>query len=520
MTFLIESGKEEVFKSFFENSVVGMSMTSLDGRMLINNAFCDMLGYSQAEMAGIKWMDITYPDDLAQNFLELESILNGERSFSRWQKRYFHKNKSIVWVDISTAIQRDPDGNPQYFITTVTNITEQIKLRDSVAESEERYRLLMKTLPDSVIVHSQGKIVYANPASAKAIGAANSMELIGMDAIQMVHPDYREMAIQRIVKAVKGTPVPQIEEKLVRLDGTVIDVEISAVPISYSGKPAMLTVINDITTRKRAELLLQEKTELIQAQNEEYQQINEELTQTNEALIQAKAKAEESDRLKSAFLANMSHEIRTPLNSIIGFSDLLCEEENDPVQVIKYSSVIKASGNRLLQLISNLIDISKIESGTEPVTFSQVSAIQTIQEVISQFRLIADEKSIELTMQHSSDMEGLCLYTDSLKLHQILSNLVGNAVKFNKDGIIRVGIERHPDGVLFFVSDTGIGIPLHNLPKVFDRFYQVDTSISRRSNGAGLGLSLCKGMVELLGGKIWVESEIGKGSTFSFILPA
>lgn len=235
-------------------------------------------------------------------------------------------------------------------------------------------------------------------------------------------------------------------------------------------------------------------------------------------LVVAKEKAEESDLLKSIFLANMSHEIRTPLNSIIGFSELLSEEKNDPDEVIRYSSIIASSGNRMLQLINNLIDISKVESGTESIRISTISPVAVIEEVVSQFKIMAERKSLRIIGNFPSGLKDLNIQTDSLKLEQILTNLVNNAIKFTSEGYIEVGFEKHSGKILFFVKDTGIGIPANNLDKVFDRFYQVDTPWSMRPEGAGLGLALCKVMVELLGGRIWVESEEGKGSIFRFTI--
>ncbi len=237
-------------------------------------------------------------------------------------------------------------------------------------------------------------------------------------------------------------------------------------------------------------------------------------------LVAAKDKAEESDRLKTAFLANMSHEIRTPLNSIIGFSDLLVEDVNEMEDVLKYAGIIRSSGDRLLNLISNLIDISKIESGTERIRMTKFSPVAVLREVIAQFQYRPLKESIQIRVKIPDQLKDRFIETDTMKFQQVFTNLINNAFKFTEKGFVEIGIEDTPVGLLYFVRDSGIGIPEDRIDRVFDRFYQVDATIIRRFEGAGLGLSLCKGMIELLGGKIWVESQVGKGSKFTFTLPA
>ena len=413
------------------------------------------------------------------------------------------------------------------FAGTVASLAAQVitnqkrrQSEEALRDSQERYRLLMETLPDGVIVHIAGKIVFANPASAKLIGAVHPRDLIGTPVFDFLHPDYRQMALERITASLRtGTMLPPAEEQVIRFDGTVLDVEIAAVPITFSGQRAMLTVISNITNRKEAERHLNVKNQIIQNQNEEYRQLNEELSDANVELVKAKDKAEESDKLKTAFLANMSHEIRTPLNSIIGFSDLLGEEGNNPEDVIRYSGIIRSSGNRLLDLISNLIDISKIESGTERVRLSRFQPAALLREIVAQALVLPERKKISIISNIPPAIAERSLCSDAHKVHQILTNLLNNALKFTDEGEVEVGLAESGPDIQFYVRDTGIGIPENLLGRVFDRFYQVDASTVRRFEGAGIGLSLCKAMTELLGGKIRAESEVGVGSLFTFSVP-
>jgi signal transduction histidine kinase len=236
-------------------------------------------------------------------------------------------------------------------------------------------------------------------------------------------------------------------------------------------------------------------------------------------LISAKEKAEESDRLKSAFLANMSHEIRTPLNSIIGFSDLLLEPHFGSDQHIEFAQMINESGNNLLSVITDIMDLSKIEAGVVHVKKAILSVNQLITDIQKEYSLKAIIKGIELRLDPSIPKEKIVMENDENRLKQILVNLVGNAIKFTEKGFIEIGFRITADFVQFHVKDTGIGIPANFHDTIFERFRQVESGNTRQYGGNGLGLAISKGLVELLGGTIWIESEQGKGSAFHFTIP-
>lgn len=248
------------------------------------------------------------------------------------------------------------------------------------------------------------------------------------------------------------------------------------------------------------------------------QDISEEIEMIT-ALREAKEKAEESDRLKSGFLANMSHEIRTPLNGIIGFAEMLAEGQVDASEVTEYGQVILSSSIRLLELLNNIVDISKIEAGVEEVVASPMSPVGMINEVILQLSSLANKKNIELRSQISPGVENLVVMTDISKFHRILMNLVTNGIKFTDKGYVEVACYTTNDQLVVSVKDTGRGIAPEHLPRIFERFYQTDYSYSRGWEGAGLGLAISKGLVEMLGGSIGVESKLGQGSVFTFTIP-
>jgi signal transduction histidine kinase len=238
-----------------------------------------------------------------------------------------------------------------------------------------------------------------------------------------------------------------------------------------------------------------------------------------ETLEKAKEKAEGSDRLKTAFLHNVSHEIRTPLNAIIGFSSLLCENENDPVKRQEFIDIIFRSSDHLLEIVNNIVEISNIEADTVKIKKGLISLNTTMRRVYDRFRAKALDKNISLCYVEGPEDSDVSIMTDGFKFSQILTNLLDNAMKFTEKGEIEFGYSINGNKIEFYVSDTGIGIPPDLHPKIFSRFFQAENSSTRRYEGTGLGLSISKAYVELLGGEIWFTSQPGKGSVFCFTLP-
>ena len=235
-------------------------------------------------------------------------------------------------------------------------------------------------------------------------------------------------------------------------------------------------------------------------------------------LEEARHKAEESDRLKSSFLANMSHEIRTPMNAILGFSNLLSANDLPQKAKSEYLGYIKSSGTHLLKLIDDIIDVAKIEAGELKINSKPCDINGLLDELKAVFENVIsnNHKSIELEFNKSINDNEFSLITDEIRLKQILTNLIGNAIKFTNTGKIEVGYDAYGRYLQFYVRDTGIGIPQSLHDKIFERFSQVNTT---SFGGTGLGLTITKNLVQLLGGKIWLTSEEGKGSTFFFIIP-
>lgn len=270
---------------------------------------------------------------------------------------------------------------------------------------------------------------------------------------------------------------------------------------------------------------LEQKVELrtieLYNQNQEYLKLNQEYKKTNEELKRAKEKAEESDRLKTAFLQNMSHEIRTPMNAIMGFSSLLLENYGNKEKLEMFSTIINQRCNDLLDIINDILDFSKIESGQLTVNNEDCNISELFSELkvfFTEYQNRIGKQHINLRLQSFNDQSCTLIKTDKVKLKQILINLIGNAFKFTEHGSIECGCKHENNHILFYTSDTGIGIPEDKHNKIFERFSQLHHETVKNIGGTGLGLSIAKGLVNLLGGRIWLESEVDKGTTFYFTI--
>ncbi len=485
------SESEQRFRLLHEFLPVGITLLDERGYIYdVNERFCIVLGYERDELIG-KHIQIVSESDIETINLNIRRLLSGEvlKSVTTALK----KDGTREYVLLDERRIKLPDG--QWGILSIADfITSMVKLRDQLQESEETYKNLTELLPEAVIVHSEGKFLFANRAAVEIIGAKTKKDLIGFPVLSIMHPDSTKFAAERIKYMMESkNPVPPAEEKLVRFDGKTIITEISAMPVTYHGKDAILTVIRDVTKEK--EIL--------------------------NALKKAKEKAEESDRLKTAFLQNMSHEIRTPLNAIIGFGDLIATDDvSDSDQIREYGQIIKSNGKRLLELINNILEVSKIESGVTEVKKSPVQLNSLLEEVYKTYRLEAETKGLDFVLKKGIDDFNATFVLDAAKLVQILNNLIGNALKFTKRGSITFGYELTGKMLEFFVSDTGKGISDADKEKIFQRFYQADYSFVRDFEGAGLGLSITQGLIQLIGGEIDVDSVPGKGTVFRFTLPA
>lgn len=391
----------------------------------------------------------------------------------------------------------------QSILTISRDITSLKLMIDKISKSEEHYRLLANNSTDIIwTMNLKRELIYVSPSVERVLGfkPEEFNNRIFENSFTSESLENFQLTVNQIIKHIKLGEYSKIakdyrlEVQQYHKSGTLLYIEIilNAQIDSFGKYIGIIGLSRDISERKQAEL----------------------------ELIATREKALEADRLKTAFLANMSHEIRTPMNGIIGFVDLLTMEDITPEQRKEYLELINTNTNQLLKLIDDIIDISRIESGQLPINKRPVNVIPLIDNVIKTSREKIKQfggKNVELI--YSPDRTELILDVDPVRFTQIVSNLVCNSIKFTEAGEISVSYNFSKSEVLFTVSDTGIGIASDKIVYIFDRFRQADQFTSRKYGGAGLGLSIAKNLVEAMGGRIWVESEEGKGTKFYFSLP-
>ncbi len=399
------------------------------------------------------------------------------------------KDGTTVWTEVRASLMKDDTGQ----ITGVIGVSRDISQRRTATEELRKLSSAVEQSPESILITNiNGDIEFCNPAVVKVSGYSKE-EIIGQNPRIFNSGNTTNEEYKAIWETIASGNVWEGEFLNKKKNGDLYWEASSITPVlESSGKIThYLAIKKDISDQKKM---------------------------TNE-LVQAKEKAEENDRLKSAFLANMSHEIRTPLNSIIGFSELLSDPDFDTKQQLHFAQMIHTSGNNLLAIISDIMDISKIESGQLQVKKSILSVNKLMLDIQGEYSFKALEKGIKFRIDISNQEKEFFIESDETKLKQILVNLVGNAIKFTEKGFIEFGVKTLGDVALFRVKDTGIGIPKEFHEQIFERFRQVESAFTRKYGGNGLGLPISKALVEMLGGEIWMESKKGEGSTFYFTIP-
>jgi two-component system sensor histidine kinase/response regulator len=378
-------------------------------------------------------------------------------------------------------------------------VADRQRAQEALRESEGRIRLLLDSTAEAIFgIDREGRCSFCNPATLRLLRYETGDTLLGRDAHVAMHHSYADGTPYPIEDCpivdsrLKGVGVHSDEEVFWRADGTCFPVEYWAYPVRKEGEVvgAVITFL-DITARKR----------------------------TQAALLEAKEAAEAASRAKSEFLANMSHEIRTPMNGIIGMTELALDTSLTPEQR-DYLSLVKSSADSLLHVINDILDFSKIEAGKMELERTEFGIRDLFKDTLRTLAVRADKKGTEVTVRVSPNIPATVI-GDPTRLRQLLVNLVGNAIKFTEGGCISVNAERDPSSdseVLLHisVSDTGIGIPYPKQQLIFEPFSQADGSTTRRFGGTGLGLTISRQLVELMGGRMWLESDVGTGSTFHF----
>jgi PAS domain S-box-containing protein len=386
---------------------------------------------------------------------------------------------------------------------------EYKKTKGTLREKEDQYRTLVEGMNEGLMLFDKDDTILFVNQQACNITGFSAKELIGnIGHLTLFDLENGKKILEKNKLRLQG--IKDIYEiELTRKNREKIWIRISGSPVydNEGNVTGSIGVFENINDWKKAE---------------------DQRNKLNQLLIKAKEKAEESDRLKSAFLANISHEIRTPMNGILGFAELLKTQELDQEVQKRYIQIIEQSGNRMLNIINDIVDISKIEAGQMNIHLEECNINHLFKDLFLFFNPEAKAKGLKLSVSTDQNDEKSVIVTDHTKLAQVLTNLIKNAIKFTSSGSIEFGYSSMGSftgpvneftGFRFYVQDTGPGIPKDQTDVIFERFRQGSVLLTRAYEGAGLGLSISKAFVEMLGGKIWVESEPGKGSVFYFEIP-
>jgi len=518
---LIES--EQKYRQLYESLMDGFARVDLGGKFIdCNNAFLEMVGYSKDELLALTYNDIT-----PKRWHEFERSLLNEHFFKfgytqLYEKEYVRKDGEIISVELRTYLSVEENMGATGMWAIIRDITQRKKAEIELVKSEEKYRTIIELASDTIILGDEsGNLIGANLKATELTGYSTD-ELMSMNISKLFSKSSLNSSPLRYDLLQEGKVI--INERLIRRkDGSDVHVEMNSKKMPHN---TYISIIRDITERIKTEKSLRENEQLLRKQNAEYQALNEELNETNqkireinEKLIIATEKAQESDRLKSSFLANMSHEIRTPMNGIIGFSELLLKPNITPFEINKYVDIITKSSKQLLSIINDIIDISKIEAGQVTINRAPIYINQVLKDVSNLYSVPSKRKNNNLKLSFPENSNSLIIISDETKINQIVGNLVSNAIKFTTNGEIEIGYIIKDSCLELFVKDNGIGIDPENHTLIFERFRQVEGTSSSSINGTGLGLAISKSLVEMLGGEIWVDSELSKGATFHFTLP-
>ena len=440
------------------------------------------------DKVGIRYQNLeefcsfVHPDD--KHLVSLDGFqkkLDGFEESKVLRVRCVGAHGEIVWLeDHLLSVEKDRSGNPESLLCYTVNVTGQCEREAHISRVEERNRKIIQALPEFIFILDQDFFITDVLMSSDTILLHPVEQLRGADGRTIYSPEVSDLFLRNIRQCLEDGELKEIEYPL---DVDDCERHYFQARIAPFEDNKVMALIHDIGDR-------------VQRSNE---------------LIEAKQRAEEADRMKSVFLANMSHEIRTPLNAIVGFSEIIALTE-DEVEKAEYLNIIQKNSNLLLQLINDILDLSRIESGKSEMNFQLVEMTGLIDEVEKVHRLKM-KTAIRLNVIRPD--EEIWIMVDRNRITQVLFNFLSNAIKNTHEGAITLGLEVCGEWLKVYVTDTGCGIAKEKLPLIFNRFEKLNDFVQ----GTGLGLPICQSIVERLGGKISVESEVGVGSTFVMTLP-
>jgi PAS domain S-box-containing protein len=475
---------ENRYRTLFENVYQGIVIIDQKTKetKLANKAFCELSGYTQKEILSCHIKDLLPSEDFKYD----SSWINAKGKTFLGNVDCLRKDGSIFNAEVYASkiiLDKQACIIAIFRDLTETHQVEYGRYMLNMAIDNSDVEILMNT-PD-------GSIYYCSPALCRRLGY--SPEEIKKMHIWDIEETIKEEEMDMRCKNLKKIKNEKKEGVQIAKDGTKFEVNYNIDYVKIGNQELICGNIQDITEIKKREAILEN----------------------------AKKKAEESDRLKSVFIANISHEIRTPMNGILGFADLLQRDDLSFEKCQQYAKIIAGCGNNLMQLLNDILDISKIEAGEVELKKEDFCINQVIEELYNIYepQNKKDGKEISLQMHKSLRDDEAIIYSDKRYLNQILANLMDNALKFTEKGEILIGYNAKRNGIEFFVKDSGEGIASELLDKIFEPFRQGEEVLARKHHGTGLGLTIAKSYTELLGGYMWTESELGEGTTFYLTLP-
>jgi PAS domain S-box-containing protein len=508
------SDSEEKFSIAFQTSPYAITITrASDGRFIdVNNTFTSITGFTRKEAladssVGLRiWADIKDRKNVVTALTEGKEVISYEFQFRKKNGKILTGLFSAHFITLN---------NEQFILSSINDITKRKISEEALTHEQYLMNTLMNNVPENIFFKDRaGRFIRISKAQAKFFGLKDPSEAEGKTDFDFFTEEHARQAYNDEQEIIRTEQPISKEEKETWADHPDTWVLTTKLPLHDKAGNIIGTfgISMDITERKQAEMLLHEKKQRIEAQNEE-------LLQTNEKLKHAKEKAEESDRLKTAFLHNISHEIRTPLNGIIGFSKIITDPDLTTEKREQFSQIISDSSNQLLSIINDIINIASIEAG-HVITNEIESDINGLLKAIkSQNAAMIAAKNLLFTVSSALTDDEAIIFVDEIKLLHILTNLISNAIKFTLKGYIKIDCRLNGKFVKFTVEDTGIGIPAKMHEKIFDRFFQIDSSETRLYGGTGLGLSIVKSYVQFLKGEIHLDSKPGEGTVFIISIP-
>lgn len=498
---LIQVEKEKIkaiegetrFRQYIEQNSAPMLVINIDSKNIIfsNHSAANLYGYSRDELCKMTIIDL---HTLEEDEIDLKMKQAMQSPSNKFHFKHKTKNQEIINVEVN-ASPVITDGKTA-MVLIIRNTTDEIIAKTKLVESHETYRNILNSISEMVYIQDKnGRFKFVNETAKRKYGY-NKADFIGKTPEFLSAPEknnLHEISL-KVEKAYQGS-IEYFEFWGLKKNGEIFPKEVILSPGYYFGEKVIIAVSRDITKQKAI----------------------------TKELVRAKIKAEENDQLKSAFLANMSHEIRTPMNAILGFSELLREDELPRSEQVHFLKIISKSSYHLLSLINDIVDISKIQANQMAIAINTIKLNELLNETFEYFQGQLEnankQDTVKLHFEHGFTNGNDIIQTDATRLSQILHNIIGNCVKFTSSGSIDLKYQLQDDMLVFTIKDTGIGISAKNQEKVFKRFNQANPTISKDYGGTGLGLSIAKACTELLGGNISLESKKHVGTKVQFNIP-